>query len=292
MTSASRWTVAPDGGRPEGRGCVHLGAMSAPSDPLPESCEECSALGLGWMRLRWCTTCGHVGCCDSSRGRHAYSHHVATGHPLVLSLAPDEHWAWCYVDELFLIRAPATRGSDARPIGDNAGRKARNPSRIAMNDAAEVGRERPTESVYSYPRPPRVEPDTRRVTVRCRGVTLADSVRALRVLETSHPPVFYLPREDVRIDRLSRSATESFCEWKGAATYWSLTADGVLLPDVAWSYEAPAPRYGLLAGHVAFYPGRVDCTVDGERVSPQPGHFYGGWITAEIVGPFKGGPPS
>ncbi|WP_328907196.1 UBP-type zinc finger domain-containing protein [Streptomyces sp. NBC_00234] len=111
MTSASRWTVAPDGGRPDGRSCVHLGAMSTPSDPLSENCEECSALGFGWMRLRWCTTCGHVGCCDSSQGRHAYSHHVATGHPLVLSLAPDEHWAWCYVDELFLISAPTTRGS-------------------------------------------------------------------------------------------------------------------------------------------------------------------------------------
>ncbi|WP_328907197.1 DUF427 domain-containing protein [Streptomyces sp. NBC_00234] len=161
-----------------------------------------------------------------------------------------------------------------------------------MNDAAEVGRERRTESVCDYPRPPRVEADTRRVAVWCRGETLAESVRALRVLETSHPPVFYIPREDVRIDQLSRSATESLCEWKGAATYWSLTANGVVLPDVAWSYEVPAPRYALLAGHLAFYPRRVDCTVDGERVSPQPGNFYGGWITAEIVGPFKGGPRS
>ncbi|MGY5036547.1 DUF427 domain-containing protein [Streptomyces sp. 900116325] len=160
-----------------------------------------------------------------------------------------------------------------------------------MNDA-EAGGKRRAESVWDYPRPPRVEPDTRRITVRHGSVALADSVRALRVLETSHPPVFYIPRKDVLVDHLSRSTTKSFCEWKGVATYWSLTTNGIVLPDVAWSYEDPAPRYALLAGHLAFYPERVDCVVDGERVRPQPGDFYGGWITAEIVGPFKGGPGS
>ncbi|MER6779544.1 MULTISPECIES: UBP-type zinc finger domain-containing protein [unclassified Streptomyces] len=100
----SPWTVSPDGGRPDGRACSHLSALpDAPRTP-DEACGACRARGWSWVRLRWCAACGHVGCCDSSRGRHAYAHHVRTGHPVVLSLAPDESWAWCFVDEVFLVR--------------------------------------------------------------------------------------------------------------------------------------------------------------------------------------------
>ncbi|MFE3760203.1 DUF427 domain-containing protein [Streptomyces sp. NPDC059104] len=136
-----------------------------------------------------------------------------------------------------------------------------------------------------------MELDQRRVVVVHRGVTLADSQACRRVLETSHPPVFYVPRNDVRTALLSRSQATTFCEWKGPATYWTLTVDGCVLPRAAWSYESPAPGFAALAGHLAFYPGKVDlCTVDGESVRAQPGDFYGGWITGEILGPFKGGP--
>ncbi|MFJ7961339.1 DUF427 domain-containing protein [Streptomyces sp. NPDC096319] len=147
----------------------------------------------------------------------------------------------------------------------------------------------PAESVWDYPRPPRVVPDARRVVVRQGGVVLADSRRCVRVLETSHPPVFYVPWQDVRTDLLTPSATLTHCEWKGVASYWTLTGPGRTVEDVAWSYEEPEAAYAALSGRLAFYPGRVDsCTVDGERVRPQPGGFYGGWITEEIVGPFKG----
>ncbi|MEU8778726.1 DUF427 domain-containing protein [Streptomyces sp. NPDC048606] len=129
------------------------------------------------------------------------------------------------------------------------------------------------------------------MVIRHHGVTLADSRACLRVLETSHPPVFYVPRDDVRTDLLSREERTTGCEWKGVATYWMLTVGGSRIPDAAWSYEAPAPRYRGIARHLAFHPRKVDvCTVDGERVRAQPGDFYGGWITDEIVGPFKGAP--
>ncbi|MCC0093582.1 DUF427 domain-containing protein [Streptomyces flavotricini] len=162
-----------------------------------------------------------------------------------------------------------------------------------MSDAPHPHGPVPKESVWDYPRPPRVEPDARRVVVRHRGVTLADSRACRRVLETSHPPVFYVPREDVRSDLLSRSPGATVCEWKGAASYWTLVVDGHTVRNAAWSYEDPAPEYRSIAHHFAFYPGRVDlCLVDGERVRAQAGDFYGGWITGEILGPFKGGPGS
>ncbi|WP_051807183.1 DUF427 domain-containing protein [Streptomyces sp. NRRL F-2664] len=152
-----------------------------------------------------------------------------------------------------------------------------------------------TESVWDYPRPPRIEPDARRVVVRHGGVVLADSRHCLRVLETSHPPVFYLPRDDVRVELLRTSAHRSVCEWKGTATYWDLGPGPGRppVPDIAWSYEFPLPGYAPIAGHLAFHADRVEaCTVDGEPVRAQPGGFYGGWITDEITGPFKGGPGS
>ncbi|MFD8790145.1 UBP-type zinc finger domain-containing protein [Streptomyces vinaceus] len=102
------WAVASDGGQPQGRTCAHAeGLPAAPGTPL-QVCAQCSVRGLAWTRLRWCSACGHVGCCDSSPGRHAYAHHERTGHPVVLSLAPDEPWAWCYVDEVFLLREGGT----------------------------------------------------------------------------------------------------------------------------------------------------------------------------------------
>jgi uncharacterized protein (DUF427 family) len=147
------------------------------------------------------------------------------------------------------------------------------------------------ESVWEYPRPPRLERTPKRVTVVHRGVTIADSQRCLRVLETSHPPVYYVPRDDVLAGALEAAAGQSFCEFKGTANYWDLVVGDTRVRDAAWSYEHPERTYAHLTGAVAFYPGRVDeCTVAGEVVRPQEGDFYGGWITDEITGPFKGGP--
>ena len=150
--------------------------------------------------------------------------------------------------------------------------------------------ERPSESVWDYPRPPRLETDGREIRVVHRGQMVATSTRAQRVLETSHPPVFYLPPQDVRTDLLIPGSGISVCEWKGLARYWDLVVGDDSVENAAWSYPDPKPKYSTLAGWIAFYPGRVDtCTVDGETVVPQAGDFYGGWITSEITGPFKGG---
>ncbi|GAC1430828.1 MAG: DUF427 domain-containing protein [Chloroflexota bacterium] len=146
------------------------------------------------------------------------------------------------------------------------------------------------ESVWSYPRPPRVETSTKRIRVLLNGEVIADSSRALRVLETSHPPVYYLPPDDLRAGSISPSPRRSVCEYKGVAHYVTVTAGSRVAVDAGWSYPAPQAGYELLAGYIAFYPGRMDaCYVDGERVQAQAGDFYGGWITADIVGPFKGG---
>ncbi len=147
------------------------------------------------------------------------------------------------------------------------------------------------ESVWNYPRPPSAEVSARHVVVELGGRILADTVRAVRVCETSHPPVYYVPRDDVAADVLEEAQGGSWCEWKGAATYWDAVVDGRRIPAVGWSYEDPSPGFEQLRGAVAFYPGRVDrATVDGEQVRPQEGGFYGGWITDEVVGPFKGDP--
>lgn len=147
------------------------------------------------------------------------------------------------------------------------------------------------ESVWDYPRPPRLEPSARRIRVEFGGVVIADTRRALRVLETSHPPVYYIPREDVRAECLRSAGGRSYCEWKGTASYWTVEVNGRRAEKAAWSCEAPARAFAPIRGHLAFYAGRMDaCWVDDERVAAQPGDFYGGWITAEIEGPFKGGP--
>jgi uncharacterized protein (DUF427 family) len=147
------------------------------------------------------------------------------------------------------------------------------------------------ESVWDYPRPPRVERSPKRVVIRHAGLTIVDTDRCHRVLETSHPPVYYVPRSEVADGVLRPAAGRSVCEFKGAADYWDLVVAGTRVARAAWSYENPEPGYEVLAGALAFYPSRVDeCTVDGERVRPQAGDFYGGWITADLTGPFKGGP--
>jgi len=148
-----------------------------------------------------------------------------------------------------------------------------------------------SESVWDYPRPPRVEASTRRVRVVLNGVTIADTTRAFRVLETSHPPVYYVPPQDVRSEYLRPSGRHTFCEFKGQASYHGLDVSGRVVKDAAWFYEDPAPGFEAIRGYLAFYPGRVDaCYVDDEQVATQAGDFYGGWITADITGPFKGGP--
>lgn len=145
------------------------------------------------------------------------------------------------------------------------------------------------ESVWDYPRPPRIEPVSKRIRVVFNGETIADSARTIRVLETSHPPVFYIPKDDIRMNLLARTATETYCEWKGSATYWTLTVGDRTAPDAAWSYERPIAGFESIQGHLAFYATRVDaCYVDDEAVQTQEGGFYGGWVTREIVGPFKG----
>jgi len=149
------------------------------------------------------------------------------------------------------------------------------------------------ESVWDYPRPPRLEPVSKRLRVVFAGETIADTSDGFRVLETSHPPVYYIPMKDIRREFLQREAGCSVCEWKGEASYWTVVAGGRKSPKAAWSYEVPTPAFGAIKGCLAFYAGRVDaCFVDDCQVIPQPGGFYGGWITPEVVGPFKGEPGS
>ncbi len=181
-----------------------------------------------------------------------------------------------------------------------------------LNDArtkwANTGADRPPfahtpgpgqESVWDYPRPPALVADQREVVVgppdtSPNAAALARTTSAIRICETASPPTFYLPPADVDFSQLVESgASASFCEWKGPARYWVLAApagDGAAGSDeiIAWDYPNPFEEYSAVAGYVSFYPGRIPCTVDGERVRPQPGGFYGGWITNEIVGPVKG----
>ncbi|MBW6526348.1 DUF427 domain-containing protein [Sphingomonas sp. RHCKR7] len=149
------------------------------------------------------------------------------------------------------------------------------------------------ESVWDYPRPAVAAPSRRHVRVDHRGEVVADTRAAARTLETSHPPSWYLPPADVNLALLRPSARRSFCELKGEAVYWHLAVGDELLRDVAWSYPDPTPGFALLRDHLAFYAAPLDrCTVDGEVVTPQPGGFYGGWITPDVAGPFKGVPGS
>jgi uncharacterized protein (DUF427 family) len=148
------------------------------------------------------------------------------------------------------------------------------------------------ESVWDYPRPPRVEPTGKRVRVEFGGETVADTTRAIRVLETAGPPCFYIPPDDVREELLRPNLERrTVCEWKGDASYFDLVAGDRVSPAAAWTYVNPKPGYEAITGYLAFYASRVDAAwVDDERVTPQPGRFYGGWITSDVVGPFKGEP--
>ena len=147
------------------------------------------------------------------------------------------------------------------------------------------------ESVWSYPRPAVAEPTLSHIMIEHHGRTIADTRSAVRTLETSHPPSYYIPLTDIAPWALRKADGTSLCEWKGAALYWDVVVGTTVLPKAGWSYPNPTPAFLMLSKHVAFYAGPFDrCTVDGERVTPQPGSFYGGWITSRVVGPFKGGP--
>ena len=146
------------------------------------------------------------------------------------------------------------------------------------------------ESVWDYPRPPRVDPTDRRVRVVFNGETIADSTRTYRILETSHPPAYYIPREDINMEVLTQTRRRTMCEFKGAASYWTVQVGDKKSENAGWSYESPNSRYADAAGYITFYASKVDaCYVDDEQVTPQEGDFYGGWITSDVVGPFKGG---
>lgn len=145
--------------------------------------------------------------------------------------------------------------------------------------------------MWDYPRPPRVERTDSHVVVVHAGTTIAETRRAWRVLETSQPPAFYLPRDDVDTERLRPSPHRTFCEWKGLATYVDVVVGDVVADDAGWCYPEPAPGFEDIQDHLAFYPQILDtCMVDGEKVASNEGSFYGGWVTSRIVGPFKGGP--
>jgi uncharacterized protein (DUF427 family) len=147
------------------------------------------------------------------------------------------------------------------------------------------------ENVWDYPRPPALVPCERRVRLELGGIAVADSERALRVLETSHPPTIYVPAADIAPGVLRAAGGGSLCEWKGRAAYFDVAAGGRVAARAAWHYPEPAAPYAALAGHVSFYPGRMDrAWLGDEEVRAQPGDFYGGWITSDLTGPFKGAP--
>ena len=149
------------------------------------------------------------------------------------------------------------------------------------------------ESAWSYPRPPRLERATAHLVVVLDGVTIAETNDAWRVLETSHPPNYYFPPHDVLAGAVEPASGASFCEFKGRASYWTVRAGDREIAEAAWSYKSPSPSFAALRDHYAFYAGKMDaCYVDGELVVPQPGGFYGGWITSRVAGPFKGIPGS
>ena len=144
------------------------------------------------------------------------------------------------------------------------------------------------ESVWDYPRPPVLVEDRRRITIQWQGLRLLDTDNCIRVLETASPPTFYFPPEALREDVLRAEPGGSYCEWKGQARYWRLEKNGAVQACAAWSYPTPKPAFSRIAGWLAFYPQHLDCRIDGEPVRAQDGGFYGGWVSADIVGPWKG----
>ena len=149
------------------------------------------------------------------------------------------------------------------------------------------------ESVWDYPRPPALRPSTESIQVILGGVEICTTQHAYAVLETSHPPTYYLPRSAFAPGSLRPAAGHSLCEWKGQASYLDLVGGDEVASQAGWFYPSPTPAFAALADHIALYPGAMGaCVVDGERVEPQPGGFYGGWVTSKVSGPFKGGPSS
>lgn len=160
-----------------------------------------------------------------------------------------------------------------------------------MLHAAPMFITRPPESVWDYPRPPRLEKTKARLRVVHGGEVVAETTRGYRVLETSHPPTYYIPPEDVRSELLRPSNRRTYCEWKGTARYFDVIVEGRETTAAAWTYDEPSGRFSPIRGYIAFYAEPMDaCYVDDDRVEPQPGNFYGGWVTPEIRGPIKGGP--
>ena len=148
-------------------------------------------------------------------------------------------------------------------------------------------------SVWDFPRPAIAELCTAHVTIELAGRVIADTRRSIRTLETSHPPSYYFPPDAIAPKVLRRAGGTSFCEWKGSALYWDVVIGDRVLPRVGWSYPDPTPRFAMLRDHIAFYAAPFDCcSIDGETVIAQPGDFYGGWITSDLAGPFKGVPGS
>lgn len=149
------------------------------------------------------------------------------------------------------------------------------------------------QSVWDFPRPAIAQPSDAQVMIEHRGLVIADTRASIRTIETSHPPSYYFPPDAIAAGVLRRASGSSFCEWKGHAHYWDVVIDGVTLAKVGWSYPEPSPAFAMLRDHVAFYAGPFDrCSINGETVVPQPGGFYGGWITSAVSGPFKGVPGS
>jgi len=147
------------------------------------------------------------------------------------------------------------------------------------------------ESVWDYPRPPALEPTDRRIRVVFNDVTIADTTEAFRVLETSHPPAYYVPPADVAMEHLEQESRTTMCEFKGRAIYYTVTVGDRSSRSAGWAYPDPTDRFAALQDHITFYASKVDaCYVDDEQARAQEGDFYGGWITDDVVGPFKGGP--
>lgn len=146
------------------------------------------------------------------------------------------------------------------------------------------------ESVWDYPRPPKLEPSTKRIRIVFNSVTIVDTQKAMRMLETSHPPVYYIPPDDAQMQYFSPTPRSTFCEWKGVASYYTLAVEDKQCVNGAWYYPSPTARFADMKDYIAVYPSQMDaCYVDDEVVQSQAGDFYGGWITKDIVGPFKGG---
>lgn len=148
------------------------------------------------------------------------------------------------------------------------------------------------QSVWDFPRPPAIERYSQRIRVRIDGVDVADTRQAIAVLETASAPGIYIPPADVDSDLLRENEIRTYCEWKGAASYYDLSVARNILPCVGWTYHTPTSRFADIVDYVSFYPARVECYVEGERVHPQAGGFYGGWVTANLAGPIKGAPGS